>query len=50
MVLVFDIVSLLHDTSSYCVLQLYEVSFKKALMVFNLQHRQTIALQIIKEK
>ena len=30
---------LVHDTSSYCALQLYEVSFKKVLMVVNLTER-----------
>ena len=39
---------LLHDISSYCALQLYEVSI--ALMVVNLQSEHEIVLQIIKGK
>ena len=41
---------LVHDTLSYCALQLYEVSFLIALMVVNLQSGHEIALQMIKGK
>ena len=41
---------LVHDTSSYCALQLFELSFKIALMVVNLQNGREIALQLIKGK
>ena len=42
---------LVHDTLSYCALQLYEVSsIKIALMVVKLQSGHEIALQMIKGK
>ena len=41
---------LVHETLSYCALQLYEVSFEIALMVVNLQSEHEIALQMIKGK
>ena len=42
---------LVHDTLSYCALQLYEVLFKSiALMFVNLQSGHEIALQMITGK